>query len=152
MVFEVIRGRPTPKLGVFGFIWGQNPSIFKRSERLSRRDWSTNCLERSERLRRRDWSTNCFERSESLSRRDRFINRLERSEKLRRKSCPQIASSESVNEERFSRFSNEERFSRFSNEGFQGHLRSFDPSIALSEARSLGEETCLQIASSEARA
>ena len=29
MVFEVIRGHQTPKLGVFGVIWGQNPNIFK---------------------------------------------------------------------------------------------------------------------------
>ena len=24
MVFEVVQGHPTPKLGVFGVIWGQN--------------------------------------------------------------------------------------------------------------------------------
>ena len=29
MVFEVIRDHLTPKLGVFGVIWGQNPNIFK---------------------------------------------------------------------------------------------------------------------------
>ena len=32
MVFEVIRGHPTPKLGVFGVIWGQNSNIFKPSQ------------------------------------------------------------------------------------------------------------------------
>ena len=29
MVFKVIRGHPTPKLGVFGVIWDQNSKFFK---------------------------------------------------------------------------------------------------------------------------
>ena len=29
MLFEVIRGHLTPKLGGFGVIWGQNSKIFK---------------------------------------------------------------------------------------------------------------------------
>ena len=34
MVFEVIRGHPTTKLGVFGVIWGNNSKFFKPGQTI----------------------------------------------------------------------------------------------------------------------